>query len=146
LFVAALMVALASGLWVPGSRLNVVLVLLVGLPCVALAFGVAGYFAARQALAPLTGVAERAQRLSVGSLGHRLPVPNADDEIGQLALVFNETLDRLEDSFAELQRFTADASHELRTPLTAIRAVGEVALSQEDPRSMREAIGSMLEE
>jgi signal transduction histidine kinase len=42
--------------------------------------------------------------------------------------VFNDTLARLEASFAELQRFTADASHELRSPLTALRAVGEVAL------------------
>jgi signal transduction histidine kinase len=61
--------------------------------------------------------------------------------------VFNETLSRLEASFAELQRFTADASHELRSPLTALRAVGEVALRDgNDPAMLRETIGSMLEE
>jgi len=61
--------------------------------------------------------------------------------------VFNETLARLEASFAELQRFTADASHELRSPLTALRAVGEVALRDgDDPATLRETIGSMLEE
>ena len=61
--------------------------------------------------------------------------------------MFNETLGRLEASFAELQRFTADASHELRSPLTALRAVGEVALRDgNDPVALRETIGSMLEE
>jgi signal transduction histidine kinase len=76
-----------------------------------------------------------------------LPNPNPNDELGRLATVFNETLARLEASFAELQRFTADASHELRSPLTALRAVGEVALRDgNDPVALRETIGSMLEE
>jgi signal transduction histidine kinase len=75
-------------------------------------------------------------------------VPNPYDELGQLATVFNATLARLENSFAELRRFTADASHELRTPLTALRAVGEAALRSDrgDPKSLREALSSMLEE
>jgi len=87
-------------------------------------------------------------RLRAESLGGRLPVPNPHDELGQLATVFNATLARLENSFAELRRFTADASHELRTPLTALRAVGEAALRSEpgDPKSLREALSSMLEE
>jgi signal transduction histidine kinase len=139
LLVLAVMVALISGVWVPGSRLDVVLVLLIGLPIAACAF-------AGRALAPIAVMAERARRLSARSLSERLPVPNPEDELGQLAVIFNETLDRLEGSFAELRRFTADASHELRTPLTAIRAVGEVALRRETPGALRDAIGSMLEE
>ena len=56
-------------------------------------------------------------------------------------------LSRIEQSFEQLQRFTADASHELRTPLAAIRSIGEVRL-QEDakPEEYRDTIGSMLEE
>ena len=145
-FVVALMIALISGVWVPGTRADVVWVLLVGLPGAACALAVAGYFVAGRALAPLTVMAERARRLSARSLSERLPVSNAHDEFGQLAVVFNETLNRLENSFAELRRFTADASHELRTPLTAIRTVGEVALHQENPHALRDAVGSMLEE
>jgi P-type Mg2+ transporter len=144
--VTGVMISLVMGVWAPGGRMAVLLVLFVGLPCAACAFALAGYFVATRVLAPLTVMAERARRLSASSLAHRLPVPNAHDEIGQLAVVFNETLDRLEDSFAELRRFTADASHELRTPLTAMRTVGEVALRQGNPYAVRDALGSMLEE
>jgi Mg2+-importing ATPase len=144
--VVCLMAALISGVWLPASRAAVLLVLLVFLPGAACAFAAAGYFVAGRALAPLKVLAERARRLSARSLSERLPVIDARDELGQLTGVFNEMLGRLEDSFAELKRFTADASHELRTPLTAIRAVGEVGLRQRDAPGLRDAVGSMLEE
>jgi methyl-accepting chemotaxis protein len=107
--VACLMVALISGAWLPASRAIVLLVLFVGLPGAAGAFAAAGYFVAGKALAPLKVLAERARRLSARSLSERLPVVNASDELGQLTGVFNEMLGRLQDSFAELKRFTADA-------------------------------------
>ena len=54
---------------------------------------------------------------------------------------------RLEESFEQMRRFTADVSHELRTPLTAIRSVGEVGLrGHRDDAAYRSIIGSMLEE
>ncbi len=107
-----------------------------------------GYLVARRSLKPVAAMAEQARKISSESLGERLPNPNPHDELGQLAAVFNETLQRLENSFSELKRFTADASHELRTPLTALRAVGEVALRQggDNAVALRETIGSMLEE
>lgn len=106
-----------------------------------------GYLLARRSLAPVTAMAAQARSITSESLQARLPNPNPHDEFGQLAAVINATLARLEASFHELKRFTADASHELRTPLTALRAVGEVALRrQDDPAACREAIQSMLEE
>lgn len=82
-------------------------------------------------LQPVAAMAERAEQITSESLSQRLPNPNPQDEIGRLADVFNDTLERLESSFDFLTQFTADASHELRTPLTALRAVGEVALREE---------------
>jgi signal transduction histidine kinase len=88
-----------------------------------------------------------ARRITADRLHERLSVPNEHDEIGRLATVINETFARLESSFDQLQRFTADASHELRTPLAVIRGIGEMGLGQtRSPAEYKEAMGSMLEE
>jgi heavy metal sensor kinase len=123
-------------------------VLAFGLPLAGALSAAGGYLIAHRSLSPVSQIAARARQITADSLGGRLPVPNPYDELGQLATVFNATLARLENSFAELRRFTADASHELRTPLTALRAVGEAALRPDvgDAKSLRDALASMLEE
>jgi heavy metal sensor kinase len=119
-----------------------------GLPLGVALSAVGGYLIAHRSLSPVSQIAARARQITGESLEGRLPVPNPHDELGQLVTVFNATLARLENSFGELRRFTADASHELRTPLTALRAVGETALRSEaeDTKGLREALASMLEE
>jgi heavy metal sensor kinase len=119
-----------------------------GLPLGVALSAVGGYLIAHRSLSPMSQIAARARQITGESLEGRLPVPNPHDELGQLVTVFNATLARLENSFGELRRFTADASHELRTPLTALRAVGEAALRSDrgDLKSLREALSSMLEE
>jgi heavy metal sensor kinase len=123
-------------------------VLALGLPLAAILSAASGYLIARQSLAPVATMAARARQITAERLSARLPVSNPQDELGQLAAVFNETLGRLENSFAELRRFSADASHELRTPLTALRAVGEASLRAKNnvAGACREAVVSMLEE
>jgi len=118
-----------------------------GVPVAVLLAAAGGYFMADRALRPITQMTGQARNITSESLGQRLPNANPHDELGQLATVFNETLERLERSFDALRRFTADASHELRTPLTALRSVGEIALREpRDADALRETIGSMLEE
>jgi len=126
---------------------ELLLVLGLGFPVALGLSALGGYGLARRALAPVGTMAERARTITADRLGERLPIEDPHDELGHLAAVFNETLARLERSFGELRRFTADASHELRTPLTAIRSVGEVGLRhRRDEQAYREIIGSMLEE
>lgn len=123
------------------------LVLLLGLPLSVAAAGLGGYYLARGALAPISNMTERARAITASRLGERLPIDNPNDELGRLATVFNETLGRLDSSFTQMRRFTANVSHELRTPLTAIRSVGEVALREpHDAASYRAVVESMLEE
>jgi len=122
-------------------------ILALGLPLAVAIAGLGGYALARRALLPIERMTDRAQTITAERLHDRLPVHNPDDEMGRLATVFNETLARLEASFEQMRRFTADVSHQLRTPLTAIRSVGEVGLREHrDEGAYRGIIGSMLEE
>ncbi len=123
------------------------LILVVSLPVLVALLVLVGYLLTRHWLRPLDDMVAEAERIGAHDLARRLPVENPHDELGRLANVFNGTLDRLEESFAALDRFSADASHELRTPLTTLRSVGEVALQRDrGVAEYREVIGSMLEE
>jgi heavy metal sensor kinase len=126
---------------------EIVVVLVLGLPVIVGLAGVGGYVLARRALAPTDHLAAEARRITADRLHERLSVPNAHDEIGRLAAVINDTFARLESSFEQLRRFTADASHELRTPLSVIRGIGELGLREtRTPQEYKDALGSMLEE
>jgi heavy metal sensor kinase len=126
---------------------EILVVLVLGLPIVVVLAGAGGYVLARRALTPIDHLASEARRITAERLHERLSVPNQHDEIGRLATVINDTFARLELSFDQLRRFTADASHELRTPLAVIRGIGESGLAEtRTPADYKEAMGSMLEE
>jgi heavy metal sensor kinase len=90
-----------------------------------------GYLLTKGSLKPVTDMGKAASILGSEDLSVRLPLPRANDELRQLAQTFNEMLDRLEDAFKRLRRFTGDVSHELRTPLAVLRGEAELALRKE---------------
>lgn len=121
--------------------------LLLALPLALALAGFAGYRIAERALAPLESMATRAEKITANNLSGRLQIEDENDELGRMAVVINSLLSRLETSFFQLHRFTADAAHELKTPLASIRIVGEAALHlNQDQEGCRDAISSMLEE
>ena len=122
-------------------------ILLIALPVALVIAGFAGYQIARRALEPLEEMAQKAKRITARNLHNRLDIDNPDDELGHMATVFNELLNRLEQAFQQLHSFTGDAAHELRAPMAAMRALGEIALRQQKTNeSDKEAIASILEE
>ena len=91
--------------------------LVLALPVALLVSGVAGYRVAGKVLSPLQQMVRQTEQITANRLHDRIPVENPDDELGHMARVFNGLLQRLEESFAQLKRFTSDVSHEIRTPL-----------------------------
>jgi heavy metal sensor kinase len=112
------------------------------IPLVLVLAGFGGWVLARKGLAPVALMASRARRLGAEDLSTRLPVVNPRDELGQLAVAFNDLLDRLEASLTQQRTFMADASHELRTPITVARTAAAVALQRahRDESEYREAL------
>jgi two-component system heavy metal sensor histidine kinase CusS len=112
-----------------------------------LASALLGYQIARRGLRPIAAITETARKIRSSNLRERIVEAGLPSEIRELAVKFNEMLDRLSDSFRRLAQFSADIAHELRTPVNNLKGEAEVALSS--PRSVdeyREVLGSCLEE
>ena len=87
-----------------------------------------GWLLARRALKPVSLITRTAEGITVRDLDQRVPLVDADRELSRLVEVINGMLDRLEKSFSQAVRFSADAAHELQTPLTILQGELDYAL------------------
>ncbi len=102
---------------------------------------IGGLVLARRALEPVADVTDTARAISLsGDFAARVEAGRPGDEVGELAVAFNEMLAALEQNHQALQRFLGDASHELRTPLTTVRANIDLARRSGLPDDERRAL------
>src|ERR1700761_1143332 len=110
-------------------------------------FPLAGYQIARRGIRPVEEMATTARHISSTNLRERILPEGYPVELASLADTFNEMLDRLEESFERISRFSADIAHDLRTPVNNIRGEAEVALARARTiEEYRDALESSLEE
>jgi heavy metal sensor kinase len=93
-----------------------------------LAVGV-GWFMARRAVSGIEAVTRTARKISGGVLGERVPVGGRGDEIDQLALTFNQMLDRIQILLTEIKEMSDNIAHDLRSPVARIRGAAEITLT-----------------
>jgi heavy metal sensor kinase len=115
---------------------QLILLFAIGVPFTILAASAGGWFLAASALNPIDRISRAAQQISADDLHQRLNLNLPNDEVGRLAVTFDQMLARLDEAFERQKRFIADASHEMRTPLTILKGDVEVALNR--PRSTDE--------
>jgi signal transduction histidine kinase len=110
------------------------------------------FFFTNLLLSPLRHMRDAAQAIALGDLKQRVRLPQSDDEVGALAVSFNEMIDRVERAFEEQRasegrthRFVSDASHELRTPLTSLRGFTDVLMrgAKDDPETLQRSLKLM---
>jgi len=124
---------------------NLGMTILLAVPVGVLVAALGGLFLSKKALSPIDHMTRTAAAIGQGDLTQRLDLPISDDEVGRLAVVFDEMLDKLEAFVKRERQFTSDASHELRTPLTVISAEAQEALAgDKSPEELRDALAGVL--
>jgi len=104
--------------------------LLVAAPLGLLLLVAGGWLIGQVALRPVNVIARTAESVTAKHLDARIPVAEADAEFRRLIVLINGMLERLEHSFRQATRFSADAAHELKTPLAILQAYIERGLQR----------------
>jgi heavy metal sensor kinase len=121
--------------------------LLFAIPLALLLLAVGGWLVAHRALKPVALITRTARGITARGLDQRISETGADTEFRQLIRVINGMLDRLEKSFGQAVRFSADAAHELQTPLAILQGVLDDAVRNAPTGSAdQQRYGSLLEE
>lgn len=123
--------------------------MLVSLVSVILFMGIGiGFWLIGVSLKDLKGLLISCDRISKGNFSQWVPIKNPCDEIGQLAVSFNQMVEKLEAAFSSQKRFVINAAHELMTPLTGLRGSLEVLLrgAQDDPSARARLLKGMYKE
>jgi signal transduction histidine kinase len=124
---------------------NILLGMVAAIPTVLLVVAIGSRWVARQGLAPVEAIRQAAARITVQNLDQRLPVPPSADEIAGLIEVLNATFERLQRSFEQSMRFSAEASHHLKTPISVLRAgIEEILMDPGTPEKHQKGAEALL--
>jgi len=95
---------------------------------------------------PVNRLRDAMKGVTLTALDQRLPSQGEDYEFRELIGAYNTMLGRLEASFQQASRFSADAAHELKTPLTILQGRIEQAIGKSENRVIQSDLTGMLDE
>jgi len=117
----------------------------VAFPAALLCIALGSWLLAGRALRPVRELTRTITQVSAKGLDQRVSSDDRAVEFQKLLLVFNAMMERLERSFTQAMRFSADAAHELKTPLTILQGELEQALQSATPEQEK-TLTRLLEE
>ena len=95
-------------------------------------------FSVHSGFAPLSTIRQKMNRINAEKLDDRIVISEMPSELRPLADAYNAMMDKLEQNFDSLSRFSDDIAHELRTPLAILSTQTQVMLSK--PRDSNEYV------
>lgn len=95
---------------------------------------------------PVNRLREAMKAVTHQDLDRRLSARGEDREFRELIEAYNTMLERLERSFLQASRFSADAAHELKTPLTILRGRIEQARRKARSEALQTELSDLLDE
>jgi two-component system, OmpR family, heavy metal sensor histidine kinase CusS len=120
---------------------------LVSIPTLLVSIAIGAWLLSGSALRPIWEVTQTLRQVTAKGLDRRVSVSGIDREFVELLAVFNQMMERLERSFTQASRFSADAAHELKTPLSILQGELEQALQAAPPGSdLQQRLSSLLDE
>src|SRR3954462_4928733 len=121
--------------------------LVIVIPIVLLLTAAGSWWLGSLALTPIENIRRAAEHITAERLDERIPSHGPSDEIGRLIDVLNATFERLQGSFEQAARFSADASHQLKTPIAILRAgIDEILEEDGMSPSQRDRVADLLQQ
>ena len=120
---------------------------LVTIPLLLVLIAIGAWWLSGSALQPIREVTATLRRVTAKGLDQRVPTQGSDREFVELLQVFNQMMERLERSFNQASRFSADAAHELKTPLSILQGELERSLQAAEPGSeLQQSLSNLLDQ
>jgi two-component system heavy metal sensor histidine kinase CusS len=117
------------------------------IPVVLLLIAAGSWLLGSIALTPIERIRRAAERITAERLDERIHSQGPSDEIGRLIDVLNATFERLQGSFEQAARFSADASHQLKTPIAVLRAgIDEILDKDGISPDQRDRVADLLQQ
>jgi signal transduction histidine kinase len=95
----------------------------------------AGFILARRMLTPIQGLIDTVRAIDTGRMDARVPAVGADDELNELARLFNAMLDKIKSLLTGMREALDNVAHDLRTPATRVLAAIEASATKAIPRN-----------